>query len=150
MRYQVVQANEGKVQGPPGGRKPPSSVAGGTGRGPYHRGGPVRAIHPEGRASQPPLPPMREGAPARRAGGKLASLPVWASEGAKRQALEEYHADVLAATTSESHAAKLRTVYRAFARWGCTPFPPSLDKVHALGASLKKGLYRTAASYLSL
>ena len=72
---------------------------------------------------------MRAGAPARRAGGNTASLPVWASEEDKQKALEELHEDVLATTTTESNAAKLRTIYRAFARWGFPPLPPTLDKV---------------------
>ena len=33
---------------------------------------------------------------------------------------------------------------------GLPPFPPTLDKVYALGASLKRGEYRTAAAYLSI
>ena len=34
---------------------------------------------------------------------------------------------------------KFRTVLRALARWGFPPFPPTLDKVYALGGKPQTG-----------
>ena len=66
-------------------------------------------------------------------------LPIWLSDEDRFQALEEFHRDVLAASTLESVAAKLRTVHRALAGWGLMPFPPTLMVIRALGATLKRG-----------
>ena len=46
--------------------------------------------------------------------------------------------------------AKLRTIRRALAGWGLEPFPPSMWTLRALGATLKRGGYRSAASYMWL
>ena len=46
--------------------------------------------------------------------------------------------------------AKLRTVRRALSGWGLQPYPPTLMTIRALAATLKRGGYRSAASYLWL
>ena len=117
-------------------------------------GGPFRAAAAAGESTHKTsgpvaLPPMRAGAPGRREGGKLATLPRWKSAADRDLALQEFRRDIWAASTTEVNDMKMRTVYRAFHRWGIPPFPPTLDKVYALGASLKRGAYRTPASYLS-
>ena len=45
---------------------------------------------------------------------------------------------------------KLRTIKAAFAKWGLEAFPPTSMTVMALAATLKKGGYRSAESYLLL
>ena len=92
---------------------------------------------------------MRPGAPERRAytRGRLPDLSAPASRAA---ALADFHGDVYAGTSRESNAFKLRTILRVFADWGTEPYPPSVDKVALLGATLKAGGYRSAAGYLSL
>ena len=62
--------------------------------------------------------------------------------------MEAFERDAWATSTREAAQAKLRTIHRALEPWGLTPFPPSLYTLRALGASLKRGGYRSAASYL--
>ena len=54
---------------------------------------------------------------------------------------------MLAASAREALAAKLRPVHRALAGWGFVPLPPTQQTIRALGAALKRGGYRQAASY---
>ena len=99
---------------------------------------------------RPALDPLRRDAPGRRGGRLIGSLPQWTGEEDQALALEEFYRDVLAASTQEALAAKLRTIHRALAGWGLVPFPPTLLTIRALGATLKRGGYRSAASYLYL
>ena len=65
-------------------------------------------------------------------------------------ALELLERDSLAASSRGALEAKLRTLHRALVPWGITPFPPTRAVLRALGATLKRGGYRSAASYLYL
>ena len=69
---------------------------------------------------------------------------------AKAAALAEFHEGMYAGSSRHSMAFKWKTILRAFADWGTEPYPPSIGKVHWLGATLKAGGYRSAAGYLSL
>ena len=80
----------------------------------------------------------------------MGALPVWQGRDDQDAALEALERDALAASTRESVHAKLRTVGRALAGWGISPFPPSLSSLRALHATLKRGGYHSAASYLWL
>ena len=80
----------------------------------------------------------------------MGMLPHWHNDDDRWLVLEALERDAHAASTRESMEAKLRTVHRALAGWGLVPFPPSLWTVRALGATLKRGGYRSAASYLWL
>ena len=93
---------------------------------------------------------MRAGAPGRRGGRLLGALPLWRNDDDRWLALEALERDALAASTREAMEAKLRTIRRALAGWGLEPFPPSMWTLRALGATLKRGGYRSAASYLWL
>ena len=64
------------------------------------------------------------------------------------RAAEELEADMLAPSTRASTAAKLKTVTKALRAWGMPVFPPTSDSLRALGATLKRGGYRSAGSYL--
>ena len=92
---------------------------------------------------------LRAGAPERvaRARGSLPDLTVPV---AKAAALAEFHEGMYAGSSRHSMAFKWKTILRAFADWGTEPYPPSIGKVHWLGATLKAGGYRSAAGYLSL
>ena len=93
---------------------------------------------------------MRAGAPGRRGGRVMGALPLWRNNDDRWLALEALERDALAASTREAMEAKLRTIRRALAGWGLEPLPPSMWTVRALGATLKRGGYRSAASYLWL
>ena len=80
----------------------------------------------------------------------VGALPRWLSDEERLEALEAYERDALAASTREAVQAKLRTVHRALALWNLQPFPPTASALRALGATLKFGGYRSAASYLYL
>ena len=80
----------------------------------------------------------------------MGMLPLWADDDDRWLALEALERDAHAASTRESMEAKLRTIHRALVGWGLVPFPPSMWTVRALGATLKRGGYRSAASYLWL
>ena len=78
----------------------------------------------------------------------VGALPRRMDEADQLAALDAFERDVLAHTTREAMAAKLRTIERALALWGLVPLPPSTRTLRALGATLKQGRYRSAASYL--
>ena len=80
----------------------------------------------------------------------IGALPQWTGPDDRLAALESLERDIYAASTREAVAAKLRTVRRALGAWGLAPFPPTLETIQALGATLKRGGYRSAASYLWL
>ena len=91
---------------------------------------------------------MRAGAPSRRGGAQTGSMPTWAGDEDRLQALAELELDYHAASTRGSNESRLRHLHRALDGWGLEPFPPSLQKVRAYAATLKRGKYRSAASYL--
>ena len=80
----------------------------------------------------------------------VGALPRWSGPDDQLAALETLERDYYAASTVSAVKAKLRTISRALAGWSLQPFPPSLDTIRALAATLKRGGYRSAASYLWL
>ena len=62
--------------------------------------------------------------------------------------MDELQDGVLAGTTVLSTASRVRTIERALHAWGLDPHPPTMDSLRALGASLKRGGYRSASLYL--
>ena len=91
---------------------------------------------------------MRADAPFRRGGNLAGALPAWRDESDQQRALEELERDAHASSTRESNESRLRTLHRALDAWGMDPFPPTLRAVGAFAATLKRGRYRSAASYL--
>ena len=91
---------------------------------------------------------MRSDAPGRRGGRQVGALPDWTDENDMARALAELDKDAYAASTHGPNASRIRTLFKALGAWGLTPFPPSLAKVRAYAATLKRGRYRSAASYL--
>ena len=77
------------------------------------------------------------------------TLPDLASEDVRREAMETFKMEFYAASNQQVVRAKWRTITTMLAMWGHVPLPISVDKVFCLGASLKKGQYRSAGSYLS-
>jgi hypothetical protein len=72
------------------------------------------------------------------------------SEKCRRQALTNLEQDMWASTTTKAMMARARTSTRMLAFWGKAPRPLNVDKILALGAGLKQGGYRSAATYLDL
>ena len=97
---------------------------------------------------RPALPALRRDAPGRRSVVGLASLPVWASGEDRQEALLELQQDVHAASTRAGVAARMGTIEKALAGWGLKMWPPTVDSLLALSASLKRGKYRSAYNYL--
>ena len=92
---------------------------------------------------------LRPGAPGRVARAR-GSLPDLSAPAAREAALAEYHEGVYSGTSRHTMTFKWRTITRIFADWGTDLYPPSVGKVHLLGATLKAGGYRSAAGYVSL
>ena len=63
--------------------------------------------------------------------------------------MEIFKTEFYAASNQQVVRAKWRTITAMLAMWGHPPFPISVDKVFCLGASLKRGQYRSAGAYLS-
>ena len=107
------------------------------------------AVRPPVRATGPPegLPALRDDAPARRPGTQGRWRPL--SESEQQAALEDLHRDVYASSSRGPHESRLRTVLHILASWGLQPFPPSVQSLGALAASLKAGGYSSAGAYLS-
>ena len=95
------------------------------------------------------LPGLRRDAPGRVAGGR-GRLPELATVAERAEALKELESEVHAASSKKAIEAKLKTIKAALAKWCLPLFPPTASSVRALGATLKKGGYRSAESYLSL
>ena len=64
-------------------------------------------------------------------------------------AVEQVVAGMYAQTTLASNDARWRTIGRILEKFGLDVWPPSADKVVAIGAALKAGCDRSAAGYLS-
>lgn len=99
--------------------------------------------------SRSPTRPMRAGAADRRRRTR-GQLPDLAAPSARAVALADFRADIYTESSRDSLAFKWRTVVRMLADWGVDLYPPSVEKVYLLGASLKAGGYRSAPGYLSL
>ena len=95
------------------------------------------------------LPGLRDDAPSRSARSR-GSLPPLADPFERDEAIRELQDDVYSASTRRALGWKWKTVVSALGRWGLEPFPPTQQKLLALGAALKAGKYSTAESYLLL
>ena len=104
----------------------------------------ARSRSPDRRA----LPGLREDAPGRRAVVR-AQLPNVLSQPDKEAAVRDLEADVLSASTSRSHQARLRTIDRIMVLWGLKAWPPTLVTWKALASTLKLAGYASAPLYLS-
>ena len=103
------------------------------------------------RSKSPPrtaLPGLRRDAPARREVSSMASLPLWASDQDRADALQELRQDVHAASTKAGVVARLGTIGKAITSWNLEPWPPIVNTLLALSASLKRGGYRSSANFL--
>ena len=76
------------------------------------------------------------------------TLPESMSSTEKEAAMKALVDDFYAASAGATAAAKWRTVVKALGMYDFTPFPPTSQKVLALGAVLKAGGYRSAETYL--
>ena len=115
-----------------GGRADRSRSAGGRGGG----------------ASRGGWAPLRADAPGRLP-RSVGSYPDLSTEAARDAALAAADSDIYAASSGPPVASRIRFIHRALAEWGWTAWPPSYEKIRALGAVLKAGGYRSAAHYLS-
>ena len=70
-------------------------------------------------------------------------------EEARVAALADLDRDVLAATTSRSNAARLRTIETALGLWGIAIWPPTPTSFKAFAATLKMGRYASAPIYFA-
>ena len=108
-----------------------------------------RAAEREGNATPKAAPPLRADAPERKE-RRRGALPDLSSQEDRDEALLHFREEVFAPTTRYVMEQKLKTVVAALGSWEMALLPPTLDKIHALGATLKAGRYRSAASYLTL
>ena len=65
-------------------------------------------------------------------------------------AIEELERDYHAPSSRKAVEMKLRTVRAAITKWNLALYPPSVASIKALAATLKRGGYRTAESYMLL
>ena len=62
--------------------------------------------------------------------------------------MEELERDTYASQGWHVHRAKLRTVGKMLELWDLQVWPPTLQKIKALGDTLKAGKYKSASQYL--
>ena len=91
---------------------------------------------------------LRADAPGR-AAPKRGALPDLSSSESRVLALEELQRDFVSASGRGPAESRLRTVQHMLGLWGLHPLPPTQQHVLALGATLKKGGYRSPEQYLS-
>jgi hypothetical protein len=125
---------------PAASRKRPSATAAHTVKGGSQSSG---TLHPRA------VSPLRADAPGRKE-RRRGALPTLLTEEERSEALSAFQAEIWAPNTRRVMDYKLVTCTSALARWDLELFPPSLEKITALGATLKAGSYQTATSYLSL
>jgi hypothetical protein len=94
-------------------------------------------------------PPLRDDAPGRKE-RRRGELPALRSEEERAAALFTFRTEIYAASTRRVMEHKLSTVTAALGMWGLGLLPPTIESISALGATLKAGHYRSAASYLTL
>ena len=93
------------------------------------------------------LPALREDAPFRTSRGRGA-LPPLATPSERDEALAKLQEDFYSAAHRRTMAWKWQTIVTALGKWPFQPFPPTIDKIMALGAALKMGGYASAEAYL--
>ena len=94
------------------------------------------------------LPPLRHGAPARRPLGR-GSPPDLSSIAARCAAETAFHDDVYAQSSWSAVKSRLETARKILQWWKLPVLPLTVEVVHAMGAGLKAGRYRSAAQILS-
>ena len=92
--------------------------------------------------------PLRRDAPGRLTASR-GSLPDLSSSVEREAAVDDLVTDVYAASSRPKQMTMWRLVVKALAKWHLTPFPPTREKIIALGAALKAGRYASAENYLS-
>ena len=75
-------------------------------------------------------------------------MPDLADQDSRARALDELQLDFYAASSRSRQASLLKTVTASLRKWGLDLFPPTKEKVLALGATLKAGNYASAKQYL--
>ena len=93
------------------------------------------------------LPPLRDDAPGRRA-PKRGALPPLSSALERAEAEEALVNDFSAGSSRDRYRSMWKTITTALGRWGLSPFPPSKERLKALGSALKAGSYASAKHYL--
>ena len=109
---------------------------------------PERRRQQEATAETGALPPLRRGAPSRRADTRARDPQLWHEED-RQEALVELTSGIYADSTTASVASRRRCVERLLFQWGLRPAPINAAKVRALGASLKRGGFRSYGTVLS-
>ena len=94
-------------------------------------------------------PPLRVDAPERKE-RKRGALPHGLGEEERTEALRHFNEEMFAPTTRYVMNQKMKTITAALGMWGHAHLPPTIDHIISLGATLKRGNYRSASSYLTL
>ena len=93
--------------------------------------------------------PRRRDAPTLRRRGRGAVPTELADDAARQQAVQDLRDNFWASSNRHVVESKMLTVRRILEYWSLDPFPPSVDKIHFVGAGLRLGNYSSAATYLS-
>ena len=93
------------------------------------------------------LPAMREDAPFR-VGRSRGSLPSLSTPDERDDAINKLREDFYSAAHRKAMSWKWQTILKALSKWSFAPFPPTVDKLIALGAALKMGQYASAEAYV--
>ena len=81
---------------------------------------------------------------------RIGVLPDLSTSELREAALQDVVGGVLAPTTALAQDAKWGTIVKMLSKFGYSPFPPTVDKILAVGAALKAGSYRSAPGYFSV
>ena len=77
-------------------------------------------------------------------------MPSLATVCERDAAVADLERDFHAASSRKATEMKLRTIKTAISKWGLALYPPTAASIKALAATLKRGGYRSAESYLLL
>ena len=75
-------------------------------------------------------------------------MPSFQGVADREAAVDDLLGGVYAASSKGPHASRIRTVQTMIRNWGLEPWPPTPSTWTALGASLKRGRYRSPRNYL--
>ena len=79
----------------------------------------------------------------------IGSFPDLSTPVARAQAVEEFRADLYAASLAPGIKSRLRFLTKALKPWQQSPWPITIKKIERIGFALRKGGYWSADSYLS-
>ena len=82
-------------------------------------------------------------------GGSIERALSAASPNERDASLKAFQADIYARSNTGPHVSRMRTWNRLAAAWSMQPLPLTVELVQAVGASFKKGGYRSAQLYYS-